>query len=158
RDVLDHRTDVYALGATLYELLTLRPAVPGREHEEVLRRLTFEEVVWPSRLNPAIPPDLEAIVLKAMARAPEERYGTAQGLADALRRFVNDQPVQARCPTRLQQAGKWARRHRRPLLLATGAAVLMLALAVTLLALSNVRVREALALSDLRAREARDAE
>jgi serine/threonine protein kinase/WD40 repeat protein len=143
RDVLDHRTDVYALGATLYELLTLRPAVRGDGQEEVLRRLTFEEVAWPSRLNRAVPPDLEAIVLKAMARAPEERYATAGELADDLRRFLNDQPVQARRPTRLQQAAKWVHRHRRPLLVTGVAALLMLALAVVLLALSNARIRQA---------------
>jgi serine/threonine protein kinase/WD40 repeat protein len=150
RDVLDHRTDVYALGATLYELLTLRPAVPGEGREEILRRLTFEEPTWPSRLNPAVPPDLEAIVLRAMAKAPGERYGTALELAEDLRRFVNDQPVLARRPTRLQRAGKWARRHRGPLFAAAGAAVVMLTLTAVLLALSNVRLRE---LSDLRARE-----
>jgi WD40 repeat protein len=153
RDVLDHRTDIYALGATLYELLTLQPAVRGKEREEMLRWLTFEKVVWPSRLNPAIPPDLEAIVLRAMAKAPGERYGTAQDLAEDLRRFVSDQPVLARRPTRLQQAGKWARRHRGPLLAAAAAAGLVLALILALLALSNVRIREALVLSDLRAQE-----
>jgi WD40 repeat protein len=155
RDLLDHRTDVYALGATLYELLTLRPAVRGDGREEVLHWLTFEEVVWPSRLSPAIPPDLEAIVLKAMARAPEERYATALELADDLRRFLNDQPVQARRPGGLRRAARWARRHPRPLLLAAFGTALLLALAVALLALSNVRVREALARSDLRAQEQR---
>jgi serine/threonine protein kinase/WD40 repeat protein len=148
RDVLDHRTDIYALGATLYELLTLQPAVGGEEREEILRWLTCDEPVWPSRLNPAIPPDLEAVVLKAMAKGPAERYGTAQELAEDLRRFGNDEPVRARRPTRLQQAGKWARRHRGPLLAAAVAAVLMLALAVALLALSNVRIRQALAARD----------
>jgi WD40 repeat protein len=155
RDVLDHRTDIYALGATLYELLTLRPAVPGEERGEILRRLTCEEVVWPSRLNPAIPPDLEAIVLRAMAKAPGERYATAQELAEDLRRFVDGQPVRARRPTRLQRAGKWARRHCRTLLATAVIGFLTLALAATLLALSNVRFRAALALSDLRAQQER---
>jgi serine/threonine protein kinase/WD40 repeat protein len=153
RDIVDHRTDIYSLGATLYELLTLQPAVPGEEREEILHRLTFEEVVWPSRLNPAIPPDLEAIVLKAMAKAPGERYVTAQELAEDLRRFGNDQAVLARRPTRLQRAGKWARRHRWPLLAVAGAFVLILTLTVALLALSNVHFREALTLTDLRAQE-----
>jgi serine/threonine protein kinase/WD40 repeat protein len=141
RDVLDHRTDIYSLGATLYELLTLHPAVPGDDRQEILRRITFEEAAGPSLRNPAVPPDLEAIVLKAMARAAEDRYGTAQELADDLRRFLNDQPVQARRPTRLQQAGKWARRHCRAVLAAGVAAILMLAIAVVLLALSNAHIR-----------------
>jgi serine/threonine protein kinase/WD40 repeat protein len=141
RDMLDHRADVYALGATLYELLTLRPAVAGDDRQEVLRRVAFEEPARPSSLSPALPPDLEAVVLKAMARAPEERYGTALELAEDLRRFLNDQPVQARCPTRLQQACKWARRHCRALLGASVAAILVLTLAVVVLALSNDRLR-----------------
>ncbi|HKI32071.1 MAG TPA: serine/threonine-protein kinase, partial [Gemmataceae bacterium] len=158
RDVLDHRTDIYALGATLYELLTLQPAVPGDDRQEILRRIAFEEPARPSLLNPALPPDLEAIVLKALAKAPGERYGTAQELADDLRRFLNDQPVQARRFSRLRQAAKWARGHRRPLLAVAVAAVLMLTLAVIVLSLSTVRIRQALAardeaLSDLQAQE-----
>jgi serine/threonine protein kinase/WD40 repeat protein len=146
--VLDHRTDVYALGATLYELLTLQVAVSGSDRQEVLRRIAFEEPPRPRLLNRAIPPELDAIVLKAMAKLPEERYASAQELADDLRRFINDQPVQARQPTRLQQAVKWARRHRRPLLGATAASVLMLTLAVVFLTLSNAHIRQALAARD----------
>jgi WD40 repeat protein/serine/threonine protein kinase len=158
RDVVDHRTDIYALGATLYELVTLQPAVCGEDRQEVLRRIAFEEPPRPWLLNRAIPPELEAIVLKAMAKVPEERYTTAQELADDLRRFIQDEPVQARRPTRLRQAVKWARRHRRPLLGATGTAVLMLMLTVVLLTVSNAHIRRALAardraLSDLEAQE-----
>lgn len=158
RGVLDHRTDIYALGATLYELLTLQPAVTGTDRQEILRRIAFEEPARPALLNPAIPLDLEAIVLKAMAKVPEERYTTAHELADDLRRFLNDQPVQARRFSRRHQAAKWARRHRRPLIVIAVGAVLMLALAVILLAVSNFRIREALAardqaLEDLRVQE-----
>jgi serine/threonine protein kinase/WD40 repeat protein len=155
RDVLDHRTDIYSLGATLYELLTLRPAVDGGDRQEVLRRIAFEEPVRPSALDPALPPDLEAVVLKAMANAPAERYGTAQELADDLRRFLDDQPVQARRLTRWRRAAKWVRRYHWPLCGAAFTAVLTLALAVALLVLSNVRFREALARSELRALEQR---
>jgi serine/threonine protein kinase len=141
RDVLDHRTDIYALGATLYELLTLHPAVPGDDRQEILRQIASAEPAPPSLLNPVLPPDLEAIVLMAMAKAPGERYGTAGELADDLRRFLNDQPVQAQRPTRLQQAAKWGRRHCRALLGAGLATILLLTLAVVLLAFSNAHLR-----------------
>jgi serine/threonine protein kinase/WD40 repeat protein len=153
REILDHRTDIYALGATLYELLTLRPVVPGDDRQEVLRRIAFEDPARPRLLNRVIPPDLEAIVLKALARDPSERYATAQELADDLRRFRSDQPVQARRPSRLQQAGKWMRRHRRPLLLLGALALGMLTLAVTLLAVGNARIRQALTERDAAERE-----
>ena len=72
RGVVDQRTDVYALGATLYELLTLRPAFDGRDHQELLRQIALDEPIRPRRLNPAIPRDLETIVLKAMAKDPSQ--------------------------------------------------------------------------------------
>ncbi len=81
--MVDQRTDVYALGATLYELVVLRPAFDGRDHQELLRQITLEEPIPPRRLNRAIPRDLETIVLKAMAKDPSKRYATAKG---ALRR------------------------------------------------------------------------
>src|SRR5437763_15676049 len=63
---VDHRTDVYSLGATLYELLTLEPAFPGRDRQEILRQIALEEPRPPRRLNARIPAELETIVLKAM--------------------------------------------------------------------------------------------
>src|SRR5207249_170636 len=80
--LVDHRTDVYALGATLYELLTLRPAVDGKDREEILRNLVLEEPKKPRSLNSSIPTDLETILLKAVAKEPADRYSTAQELTD----------------------------------------------------------------------------
>ncbi len=90
---VDHRTDIYSLGATLYELLTLTPAYAGRDRQEILRRIAFEEPRPPRRLNTAIPVNLETIVLKAMAKDPAGRYAVAQDLADDLDRFLRREPI-----------------------------------------------------------------
>jgi WD40 repeat protein/serine/threonine protein kinase len=112
RIAVDARTDVYSLGVTLYELLALEPAYNGRSREEVLRQIAFEEPRPPHRQNKAVPAELETIVLKAMAKNPEERFATAQELAEDLRRFLEDKPIRAKRPSLRQRAVKWARRHK----------------------------------------------
>jgi WD40 repeat protein/serine/threonine protein kinase len=112
RVAVDARTDVYSLGATLYELLTLEPVYDGRNREEVLHQIAFEEPRPPRRVNPKVRGELETIVLKAIAKNPEERYATAQELADDLRRYLEDKPIRARRPSLRQRAVKWARRHK----------------------------------------------
>jgi serine/threonine protein kinase len=112
RGLVDHRTDLYSLGATLYELLTLRPAFDGEHRYELLHNIAFAEPAPPRRLAPAVPVELETIILKAMARTPAERYATAQELADDLRRFLEDRPILARRPTLADRLRKWSRRHR----------------------------------------------
>ena len=96
---------------TLYELVTLEPAFGGRDRQELLRQIAFEEPKTPRRLNRAIPAELETIVLKALEKNPAERYATAKELADDLRHWLEDRPIQARRPTLVQRAGKWLRRH-----------------------------------------------
>jgi serine/threonine protein kinase/WD40 repeat protein len=131
RAVVDHRTDVYSLGATLYELLTLTPAFPGNDRPDVLRRIADEEPPAPRRLDRVIPVELETIVLKAMAKAPTDRYATAQDLADDLRRFMEDRPILARRPSPAQRARRWARRHQGLVVsVVTAAIVLVLGLAL----------------------------
>jgi tetratricopeptide (TPR) repeat protein len=131
RVVVDHRTDVYSLGATLYELLTLEPAFRGNDRQELLRQIAFEEPVRPRRLNKAIPAELETIVLKAMEKNPADRYATAQELADDLRRFLADEPIRARPAGVARRLRKWGRRHPA---LVTGVAVALTVAVAALLA------------------------
>jgi serine/threonine protein kinase/tetratricopeptide (TPR) repeat protein len=124
RFLVDHRTDIYSLGVTLYELLALQPAYSGRDREELLRKIAFEEPRRPRCVNASIPVELETIVLKAMAKEPEGRYATAQDLADDLHCFLEHKPIRARRPSLLECSRKWARRHRS----AVWAAIVMLML------------------------------
>jgi WD40 repeat protein len=112
RRVADHRVDIYSLGVTLYELLTLEHAFPGEDREELIRQITTDEPRPVRRLDPAVPADLETIVGKAMAKEPNERYLTAQELTDDLKRFLEDRPIRARRPSLWQQGMKWSRRNR----------------------------------------------
>ena len=107
RTALDGRTDIYSLGATLYEILTLATPFPGDDRLDVLRRIAQEEPIPPRKINPRVPVELETIVLKAMAKVPADRYATAADLADDLGRFLDDRPIRARRPTLLNRAGKW---------------------------------------------------
>jgi serine/threonine protein kinase len=125
RGLVDHRTDVYSLGVTVYELLTLEPACNGRDRHELLHQIAFEDPRPPRQRNDKVPIDLETIVLKAIAKPVEERYATAQELADDLRRFLDHKPILARRPTWWERATKWARRHQA--MVRGGIALLLLA-------------------------------
>jgi tetratricopeptide (TPR) repeat protein/tRNA A-37 threonylcarbamoyl transferase component Bud32 len=122
---VDHRTDVYSLGVTLYELLTLAPAFAGRDRHELLRQVAEVEPPRPRRLRPEIPEELEVIVLKAMAKEPVDRYATAQELANDLRSYLEDRPIRARRLPWRRRAFRWVRRHK-PLTTAAAAVVLLL--------------------------------
>jgi tetratricopeptide (TPR) repeat protein len=124
---VDHRTDVYSLGATLYELLTLEPAFPGENMHRVLQDIETKEPLPPRQINPSIPHDLETVLLKAMSKDPAGRYATAREMANDLVRFLENRPVEATRPGLLKRATKWGRRHRA--LVGSAAAVLVLAVA-----------------------------
>src|SRR5262249_2371631 len=124
---VDHRTDVYSLGVTLYELLTLEHAFDGQTREELLHQIIAAEPVPPRRRDRAGPGELEVVVLKAMEKSPDDRYGTAQELADDLQRFLDDAPIRARRPTLGQRVRRWGRRHRPVVWSAAAFALLTLA-------------------------------
>lgn len=122
---IDHRTDIYSLGVTLYELLTLQPVYRGEDRQELLRQIAFEEPVPPRKLDKSIPTELETIVLKAIEKNPAERYGSTQEMAADLRAFLTDQPIKARRPTWTQELSRWGRKHRA--LVNSALAILVLA-------------------------------
>jgi serine/threonine protein kinase/uncharacterized protein HemY len=107
----DGRSDLYSLGLTLYELLTLKPAFDETDRHRLIRQLTQEEPSRPRQINPAIPCDLETIILKAIAREPARRYPTAAAFAEDLRRFLDGRSVLARRTGPARRLGRWCRRN-----------------------------------------------
>jgi WD40 repeat protein/serine/threonine protein kinase len=106
----DGRSDVYGLGATLYELLVLRPAFDD-PRARLVERVLHEEPVPPRKIDPRVPRDLETAVLKALAKEPDRRYQTADDLADDLRRFLADRPIRARRSSHAERVWRWCRRN-----------------------------------------------
>lgn len=127
--LVDHRADIYALGATLYELLTLRPAVAANERGEILRQIAFEEVEPLHRHDKHIAAELETIALKCLAKAPVDRYASAGDLAADLRCWLADKPIKARPPTAMQRVRKWSQQHQAVVLAVC--ATLLLGMAVS---------------------------
>jgi tetratricopeptide (TPR) repeat protein/tRNA A-37 threonylcarbamoyl transferase component Bud32 len=138
------RTDVYAVGAILYELLTGRPPFLAATVEETIKQVCQQDVVPPRRLVGHLPRDLDTICMKCLAKEPARRYASAAALAEDLRRFLEGEAILARPVGRLELAARWARRHP-----ATTTLVACLLLAITALAVAipvhihllNVQVR-----------------
>ena len=108
---LDHRTDIYSLGATLYELLTLRPPFPGTQRDQVLSQIIHKEVVPPRKVTSRVPRDLETICLKAMDKDPDRRYQSADQFATDLRRYVDRHAILARRIGLLEKSIRYLKRN-----------------------------------------------
>ena len=96
RSLIDHRTDIYSLGVTLYELLTFHVPFEGNDHQELLQHIAFNEPKSPRKIDPTIPYELDTILLKSLAKSPQDRYATAEELANDLGRFLDDKPILAK--------------------------------------------------------------
>ena len=140
RGLVDHRTDVYSLGATLYELLTLRPIFDGPDRRTLLHQIMHDEPRPPRAVDHSIPLDLETIVLKAIGKHPADRYATARDFADDLQRFLRDEPIRAKRATVVQRARKWLRRH--PSVPATAAVLLLLLTAASVAGAVLIRAEQ----------------
>ncbi len=133
---IDGRADVYSLGATLYELITLRPPFDGQSAAELIGQITGTEPPPPRRFDPRAPLDLETILLKALAKRPEDRYASADDLADDLGRFLAHEPVRARRIGPVGRLWRFARRHPSVTAVTAAASTIVLTTAI----LSHIRV------------------
>ena len=126
RNEIDHRTDIYSLGATLYEVLTLHPPFRGATLAELCSQILSTDPVRPRRVDRRIPRDLETIVLRAMEKEPGKRYGSAASLARDLRRYADGLTIRARPVGPLGRT--WRRLRRNKVRTALVASVVVLAI------------------------------
>lgn len=132
-------TDVYALGAILYELLAGRPAFRGPTAIATLQQVLNDQPVALRRLNPSVPPDLVTICDKCLSKEPARRYASAGALASDLEHFLNDRPIQARRINAFERGWRWCRRNPAPATLGTFVVLLLLAVA-TVSSISSLRL------------------
>jgi serine/threonine protein kinase/tetratricopeptide (TPR) repeat protein len=144
RGTADKRSDIFALGMTLYEFLTLRPAVDNADGE---RFLTGEQSLVPvplRKIDRTVPRDLETIILKCTSHDPSKRYQSANALGADLKRLLEDKPIRARSVPLIERAWRWCRRNPALAAMSTLAAALLIAITATVLA-SCVQTRSAYA-------------
>jgi WD40 repeat protein len=136
----DARADLYALGLTLYERLTLHPAFDSRDRPEMIEQIKTEEPRRPRSVDARIPRDLETIALKAIEKDPRARYQTAEAMGEDLRRFLANEPIRARQVGAAERYWRWARRN--PGIATLGGVltgVLVIATVLSLLAMERFR-------------------
>ena len=148
RGIVDHRSDIYSLGATLYELVTLRPPFEQSDRHALIRQITDDDPVPPGALDASVPRELETIVLKTLRKEPADRYTTAQELADDLQRFLDRRPILARRPTTAERLRTWSRRH--PFFMRAAAAALFLLSAGSFLSTALIKREQAKTLAEQR--------
>ena len=152
-DQVDERTDVYGLGAILYEILTGRPPFIAPKTSEIIRKVCQEAPTPPRQILSEIPPSLEGICLKALQKLSAERYTTATELAQEVQRYLADEPVQAFAEPWTTRVLRWARRHKTYVSAAAG----LLVTATVALAVSTVLVAKEKKEAEAQGQQARHA-
>lgn len=123
---VDHRSDIFSLGTTLYELLAQKPAFQGDTPHDVIQHILSVEPVPLRQIVPTIPRDLETIIHKCLAKDPVRRYESAHELAEDLRAFIEGRPIRARRASLIEQAAHWIKHQQRSVKLAGAAAAVTL--------------------------------
>lgn len=139
---LDHRTDIYSLAVTLYELLTGHPAFPAQSPPALLQQITNIDPPKPRAVDPTLPRNLETVLLKAMQKDPTERYATAAEFADDFDHFLEGHPIAARRPGLWDRAMKWTSRHPGTLAATLASLLVIIAASGVVVALVSAEQRE----------------
>lgn len=153
---VDHRADIYSLGLTMFEMLTLVPAFDAADRESLLHRIISQEPPSPRGIDESIPRELELVFRKATEKDPRDRYASALQFAEDLGRVLNHHPIHARPPSLAQRTMKWSRRN--PALVAGSVVALVFTLSVCSLVLwqASRRVNSAMAVVSEQNKELRE--